>query len=75
MRKAVGGDPAMVYRISPRVDQGERRDIRPIQSDNIVRKFGISTPQASIDLRVVLERWPNLMTYNKSTKRYERNGD
>lgn len=46
-----------------------------INRDNIVRKFSISTPQASIDLRATLERWPDLMTYNKSTKRYERNGD
>jgi hypothetical protein len=46
-----------------------------INRDNIMRKFGISTPQASMDLRDVLGRWPDLMTYNKSTKRYERNGD
>lgn len=46
-----------------------------INRDNIMRKFGISTPQASLDLRTVLERWPDLMTYNRSTKRYERNGD
>lgn len=46
-----------------------------INRDNIIRKFGLSTPQASLDLRAALERWPSLMTYNKSTKRYERNGD
>ncbi len=40
-----------------------------------MRKFGISAPQASLDLREVLKRWPDLMVYNKSTKRYERNGD
>ena len=42
---------------------------------NIMQKFGISSPQASLDLRAVLGRWPDLMTYNNSTKRYERNGD
>lgn len=46
-----------------------------INRDNIVRKFWVSTPQASVDLAKALERWPDLMSYNKSTKRYERNGD
>jgi len=46
-----------------------------INRENICRKFGLSTPQASMDLAEALRRWPHLMTYNKSTKRYERNGD
>jgi hypothetical protein len=46
-----------------------------INRENIARKFGVSTPQASLDIASVIERWPDLMTYNKSTKRYERNGD
>jgi phenylalanyl-tRNA synthetase beta subunit len=46
-----------------------------VNRDNLIRKFGISMPLASLDIRKALERWPDLMTYNKSTKRYERNGD
>lgn len=46
-----------------------------INRENLLRKFGISTPQASLDIARAIERWPDLMTYNKSTKRYERNGD
>jgi len=46
-----------------------------INRENIIRKFGMSMPQASLDLREACARWPELMTYNKSTKRYERNGD
>jgi hypothetical protein len=46
-----------------------------INREHIMRKFWISSPQASVDLRMALQRWPDLMTYNKSTKRYERNGD
>lgn len=40
--------------------------------ENIIAKFGVSLPQASIDIQEVLKRYPDLMTYNKSTKRYER---
>jgi len=46
-----------------------------INRENIVRKFRVSDPQASADLAKVIERWPGLMTYNRSTKRYERDGD
>jgi hypothetical protein len=46
-----------------------------INRENIMRKFLISSPQASYDIAEVCRRWPGLMTYNKSTKRYERNGD
>lgn len=45
-----------------------------INRDNIMLKFGVSLPQASYDLKKVLERWPDLMAYNTSTKRYERCG-
>ena len=44
-----------------------------INRDNICRKFRVSTQQAAADIKLVLERWPELMAYNKSTKRYERN--
>ncbi len=46
-----------------------------INRENVCRKFGISTPQASLDLKEVLKRHPDLMTYNTTSKRYERNGD
>ena len=38
---------------------------------HVQMKFGISTPQASIDIRDAMDRWPNLMEYDKSAKRYE----
>ena len=43
-----------------------------IRREHIMHKFGISTPQASIDLQMVKDRWPDLMIYNTSTKQYER---
>lgn len=43
-----------------------------INRENIIKKFGVSFQTASADLQAALERWPELMTYNKSTKRYER---
>lgn len=46
-----------------------------INRDNICRKFGLTPQVASADIKMVMERWPDLMTYNLSTKRYERNGD
>lgn len=45
-----------------------------INRENIMQKFGISMPQASMDIAKVVERWPDLMAYNRSTKRYERKG-
>lgn len=44
-----------------------------INRENIMQKFRISLPQASYDIAEVCKRWPDLMTYNRSTKRYERN--
>jgi hypothetical protein len=46
-----------------------------INRQHLVRKFWISIPQASADLAMAIERWPKLMSYNKSSRRYERNGD
>ena len=46
-----------------------------INRENIMRKFGQSVQQASLDIAATLERWPDLMNYNRSAKRYERNGD
>lgn len=42
-----------------------------INREHIMRKFGISMPQASIVLRQFKERNPEAMTYNMTTKRYE----
>jgi len=42
-----------------------------INREHIQKKFGVSTPQASYDLREAQARWPNLVIYNKSSKRYE----
>lgn len=42
-----------------------------INRDHLMRKFGISRPQASIDLQSFQRRSPNAMFYNLSTKRYE----
>ena len=46
-----------------------------INREHVMRKFSISAGQAAVDFAEVLRRWPGLMTYNRSTKRYERNGD
>jgi hypothetical protein len=43
-----------------------------ILREHIMMKFGVSTAQASLDIRKVLARWPDLTEYNNSTKRYER---
>jgi len=42
-----------------------------INRDHIVRKFGVSVPQASIDLRTFQQEHPNAIFYNAATKRYE----
>lgn len=42
-----------------------------INREHIERKFGISAPQASIDLRRFKTEHPDAMTYNLTTKRYE----
>lgn len=46
-----------------------------INREHISRKFGLTHQVASGDLAEVQRRWPDLMTYNRSTKRFERNGD
>lgn len=45
-----------------------------INRAHVQKKFGVSTPQASYDLKAALQRWPSLMAYNTSAKRYERVG-
>lgn len=43
-----------------------------INREHIERKFGISTPQASLDLSEFQRLYPAAITYNKASKRYER---
>lgn len=42
-----------------------------INREHIERKFGISTPQASMDLRQYQDEHPGAIDYNRSAKRYE----
>lgn len=42
-----------------------------INRRHICRKFGVSQPQASMDLQEVNRRYPELMAYNLHTKQYE----
>lgn len=41
-----------------------------INREHIQRKFGISTPQASYDLRLFQEERPGVIVYDKRAKRY-----
>lgn len=41
-----------------------------VNRGHIVHKFGITSQQASIDIREVQARWPDLMDYDRSGKRY-----
>lgn len=42
-----------------------------INREHIMRKFGISQPQASADLRLFDRLHPKAMVYNVNAKRYE----
>lgn len=42
-----------------------------VRREHIIKKFGISTPQASYDLREVRKRWPSAMHYDLSEKIYK----
>jgi hypothetical protein len=41
-----------------------------VNREHVMKKFGVSTPQASVDIREVMRRWPDLMEYDTSLKRY-----
>ncbi len=41
-----------------------------INREHIEKMFGISTPQASSDLREFQRRHPDAVTYDRSAKRY-----
>ena len=42
-----------------------------INREHITKKFGVSIPQASLDINLAIKTYPGLLTYNGSTKRYE----
>jgi hypothetical protein len=42
-----------------------------INRQHIQRKFGLSTPQASLDLAHFQKSFPEKIVYNKVSKRYE----
>lgn len=42
-----------------------------INQKHLMRKFGVSAPQASHDLNVYRRENPGTITYNLTTKRYE----
>jgi len=41
-----------------------------INREHIQKKFGVSTPQASLDLREAMKRWPGMLAYDMKMKRY-----
>jgi len=41
-----------------------------INREHLIKKFGISVPQASADLKAYQRRWPDDVHYDKSAKRY-----
>ena len=43
-----------------------------INREHIERKFGVSTPQASMDLREYMRMNPGMIAYDKTAKRYVR---
>jgi hypothetical protein len=42
-----------------------------IRREHVTKKFGVSTAQASLDLREVRKRWPELAEYDLSEKIYK----
>lgn len=43
-----------------------------INREHIQKKFWVSPQQASADLKMVQERWPDLLSYNNQQKQYLR---
>ncbi len=48
-------------------------DAGTLQRADIMRLGEVSQPQASLDIRAILERVPELMTYDKAAKCYRLN--
>ncbi len=42
-----------------------------INREYLIKKFGVSIPQASVDLNSFQRKRPGLMAYNLTSKRYE----
>lgn len=42
-----------------------------INREHVMRKFDVSTPQASMDIQDAIRNRPDLFAYNASAKRYE----
>lgn len=42
-----------------------------INREHLVRKFGVSIPQASADIKLFIAENPGKIIYNATTKRYE----
>jgi hypothetical protein len=43
-----------------------------VRREHIMKKFGVSVAIASTDLRAVLARYPDLMSYDRSVKLYKK---
>lgn len=41
-----------------------------INREHLMKKFGVSTPQASTDINRFLKLYPDAMRYDRSAKRY-----
>lgn len=41
-----------------------------INREHIMKKFWVSTAQASVDIQLAQKRFPNLMAYNTQQKQY-----
>ncbi len=41
-----------------------------INREHIMKKFGVSTPQASVDLNRFMRRYPGRIVYDQHAKRY-----
>ena len=84
MRREGGGRARRIARTAHRVNWfvrqrqswiGEMLEIYGfIRRDHLRRKFGISIPQASADLRQYFREHPDRMRYDLTRKAYVRNG-
>lgn len=46
-----------------------------LRREHIMKKFGVSVAQASLDLRLFQERWPGVAQYDLSAKIYKLRGN
>lgn len=50
-------------------------EYRYVNRSALIKYFGISTPQASSDIKLYLKHRPNNLTYDKSKKAYLKTND